>query len=134
MNTDTGITADRTPSDYRVKPSLKAALIVVVVYSIYLYTAEYLSGVPYTDVAQSVETITRFALLPIGGGAVLLALFAIYSGWWSDLWQDKYKLDKPAWLSLFATIMIIGIVLNFASGNIFSNSKLCKNPLRDLSC
>ena len=122
MNTDTGITAGRTPSDYRVKPSLKAALIVVVVYSIYLYTAEYLSGVPYTDVAQSVETITRFALLPIGGGAVLLALFAIYSGWWSDLWQDKYKLDKPAWLSLFATTMIIGIVLNFASGNFFSNS------------
>jgi len=122
MNTDTGLTNNKTPADYRIKPSLTAALIVVVVYSIYLYTAEYLSGVPYTDVAQSVETITRFALFPIGGGAVLLALFAIYSGWWPDLWQDKYKLDKPAWLSLFATIMIIGIVLNFASGNFFSNS------------
>ena len=122
MNTDTGMTAGRTASDYRVKPSLKMALIVVVIYSIYLYTMEYFSGVPYTDVAKSVETMTRFALIPIGGGALLLAAFALISGWWVDLWHDKYKLDKPVWLGLFAVLMIIGIIASFASGNIFSNS------------
>ena len=121
MSTDTGMTAGRTPSDYRVKPSLKMALIVVGIYTIYLYTMEYLSGVPYTEVARSVETMTRFALIPIGGGAVLLAAFAVYSGWWPDLWHDQYKLAKPAWLSIFATAMILGIVFNFASGNFFSN-------------
>ena len=121
MNSDTGMTTGRTSSDYRIKPTLTAALIVVVIYSIYLYAMQYFSGVPYTDVAGSVENLTRFALIPIGGGAILLALFALYSGWWKDLWHDKYKLGKPAWLSLFAIVMIIGIVANFASGNFFSN-------------
>ena len=40
-------------SQYRLKPTLRNALAIVVVYVLILIGMEILSGVPYTDIAKS---------------------------------------------------------------------------------
>lgn len=105
---------------YRIKPTLGNALIVVVVYTIVIITLQMLSGVNYTEIGASSENLIRFVGIPIGIGSALLTSFALWSGWWKDLWKDKYQIKDHAWLYAFPILMGLGILANFVSGNITS--------------
>ncbi len=109
-------------SEYRLKPSLKNGLLIAVLYIIYFTVALKLSGVGYEHITDSANNVLKAVLLPMIGGTILLTLIAKWSGWWKDLWHDKYKIKGHSWMNLFAIIMGIGIVSTLASAKLGSGN------------
>lgn len=108
--------------EYRVEPRLRNGLLVAIVYVIFFSIALKLSGVGYENITDSPDNVLKAVVLPMIGGAVLLTAFAKWSGWWKDLWHDKYKIKGHSWMNLFAIIMAIGIVSNLASAKLGSSA------------
>ena len=105
---------------YRLKPTLLNALIIVVVYIVFLSLLQKLSGVPYADITKSSVNMLYFVLIPVVIGSLVLTIIALWSGWWKDLWRDKYQIKDHAWMHIFLIIVVVQIMANFVSGNISS--------------
>jgi uncharacterized protein len=107
-------------SQYKLKPTLKNALIIVLLYTIFLFLMMYFSGVPYTDFATSSSNMIHGVLIPVAIGSILLTIVALWSGWWKDIWRDKYQIKGHNWLYIFVVLAVIAIMGNFLKGNIGS--------------
>jgi CAAX protease family protein len=107
-------------SNYKLKPNLRNALIIVVCYAFYIFVAMYLSGVPYTDFAKSSTNMLFGVLIPVAIGSLILTIVALWSGWWKDLWRDKYQIKGHNWMYIFIILAVIAIIGNFLKGNIGS--------------
>ena len=105
---------------YRVAPTVQNALIVAVGYAVILFLLQLFSGVSYTAIGDSADNMLRFVTLPLAVGAVLLTWFAVFSGWWNDLWTDRYKLRQSGWIHIITTLILIGVLVSVVSGNILS--------------
>lgn len=110
-------------SEYRLAPTLRNGLLIALLYAVYFTLALKFSGVGYTDITDSPDNVLKAVILPLLGGTILLTAIAKWSGWWKDLWHDKYKIKGHNWLHLFAIIMAIGIISNIAASN-FGNASL----------
>lgn len=108
-------------SDYRVEPRLRNAFLVALVYIVYFTIALKISGVGYENITDSPDNVLKAVVLPMIGGAIGLTVFAKWSGWWKDLWHDKYKIKGHNWMHLFAIIMAISILGNLASAQLGSS-------------
>lgn len=102
-------------NEYRLKPSLRNGLLIALLYVVYFTFAIKLSGVGYENITDTADNVLRAVVLPLLGGATLLTGVAVWSGWWKDLWRDKYKIKGHNWMHLFAVIMLIGIIANLIS-------------------
>ncbi len=107
-------------SKYRLKPTLINALIIVIVYILFLTSLQKLFGVPYYDMAKSSVNMLYGVLIPVAIGSLVLTIIALWSGWWKDLWRDKYHIKDHAWMHIFLIILIMQIMANFIMGNIAS--------------
>ena len=107
-------------SQYRLQPTLRNALIIVVVYALILIGMEILSGVPYTDIAKTSNNLLFGVLIPVAIGSIFLTIIAIWSGWWNDVWRDQYKIKDHGWMHIFLILIVIGIIANILSGTISS--------------
>ena len=103
---------------YRVAPTLRNSLIVAIVYAAILFLLQLSSGVSYADIAESAATLFAFVVFPVGVGAALLTGFVLYSGWWQDLWTDKYQLRRSGWIHIVTVMILLGVIASFVSGNI----------------
>lgn len=114
---------EETKGEYRLKPNLKNALLIALLYIVYFTVALKLSGVGYDHITDSANNVLKAVLLPMIGGTILLTAIAKWSGWWKDLWHDKYKIKGHAWMNLFAIIMVMGIISTLAASK-FGNTTL----------
>jgi uncharacterized protein len=106
---------------YRLKPNLRNALLIVFFYMIYIFLMMYFSGVPYyTDFAKSSSNMLHGVLIPVAIGSLLLTVIAVWSGWWKDLWRDKYHIKGHNWMYIFVVLVVLEILGNFFKGNIGS--------------
>lgn len=105
-------------SQYRVKPTLFNGLITVAIYAAFLITLQKLSGVAYTDIADTSNNLLKGVLLPVAAGSLVLTGIGFFTGWFKDVWQDKYKIKNHAWLYVFVVLTVMGIVGNLIGGNI----------------
>lgn len=111
-----------TNEGYRLKPTLFNALIIVVVYAVFLVVVESLVGVPYTEFSKSTLNMFYGVLVPISMGSVVLTVIAVWSGWWAEIWRDKYHIKNHGWMHIFLVLFIIAISMNFFVGHIHSLS------------
>ena len=107
---------------YKLNPSLFNALIIVVIYAVFLVVIESLMGVPYTEFSKSAMNMFYGVLIPISLGSVFLTIFALWSGWWNDIWRDKYHIKDHGWMHIFLVLFIVAISMNFLVGHIGSLS------------
>jgi membrane protease YdiL (CAAX protease family) len=107
-------------AQYRLKPNLKNALLIVFFYTIYIFLMMYFSGVPYTDFGKSSSNMLHGVLIPVAIGSLLLTIVAVWSGWWKDVWRDKYHIKGHNWMYIFVVLAVISIIGNFLKGNIGS--------------
>ncbi len=108
--------------EYRLEPRLRNGLLVALLYVAFFSVALKLSGVGYENITDSPDNVLKAVVIPMVFGALLLTVFAKWSGWWKDLWHDKYKIKGHSWMNLFAIIMAIGIVSNLASAKLGSSA------------
>jgi membrane protease YdiL (CAAX protease family) len=107
-------------TQYRLKPTLRNALIIVFLYTIYIFLMMYFSGVPYTEFGKSSNNMFFGVLIPVGIGSLILTIVALWSGWWKDVWRDKYQIKGHNWMYIFVILALIAIIGNFLKGNIAS--------------
>jgi membrane protease YdiL (CAAX protease family) len=85
---------------------------VCVVYLGILIGMQKASGVPYGDLAKNADDLLKGILIPVVIGSVLLTGFAVWSGWWSDVWVDPYRIVGHTWLPVVPGILVVQIALN----------------------
>ena len=107
-------------SKYRLKPTLINALIIAVVYIVFLTLLQKLFGVTYPDLTKSSSNILYGVLIPVAIGSLVLTIIALWSGWWEDLWMDEYQIKGHKWMHIFLIMVVIQIIVNFVAGNINS--------------
>lgn len=115
------MSTEESVNGYRLKPSLLNGLLIALLYIVYFTIALKVSGVGYENITDSANNVLKAVVLPLAGGAILLTAIAKWSGWWKDLWHDKYKIKGHNWMHLFAIIMLIGIISNLAAAK-FGNT------------
>jgi membrane protease YdiL (CAAX protease family) len=113
---DTGKTRDDIT--YKVTPNIKNSLFVFLGYLIIVAGLQKLSGVAYTDVTQTSENMLKFIIFPVLIATIYITIFAIWSGWWKDLFKDKFKIQGHKWMYLLIVFAVIGTIGNIATGTI----------------
>jgi membrane protease YdiL (CAAX protease family) len=59
-------------------------------------------------------------LIPVAVGSLILTVVAIWSGWWKDVWRDKFQIKGHNWMYIFVILALIAIIGNFIKGSIGS--------------
>ena len=113
---DTGAIVEGTK--YRLKPNIWTALAVFVVYGIIVMGLQISSGVEYTEITKNSHNLLRGVLIPVAASSLYVTIFALWSGWWKDLFRDKFKIQGHRWINLLVVFAIIGTIANFAGGHI----------------
>lgn len=108
-------------NEYRIAPNIKNGLLIALLYVVYFSIALKISGVAYDQITDSANNVLKAVVLPMVGGTIMLTAVAKWSGWWKDLWHDKYKIKGHSWMWLFPIIMAIGIISTLASAK-FGNT------------
>lgn len=111
-----------THEGYRLKPTLFNALIIVLIYAVFLVIVEDLIGVPYTEFSKSTMNMLYGVLIPIFLGAMVLTAIALWSGWWEEIWRDKYHIKDHGWMHIFLMLFIIAVSTNLLVGHVGSQS------------
>ena len=115
---DTGALAEGTK--YRVKPTIWSGLVVFVFYIAIVMGMQIGSGVEYTEITKTSDNLLKGVLLPVLTSSIFLTIFALWSGWWKDVFKDKYKIQGHNWINLLVVFAIIGTIINFVAGDITS--------------
>ena len=115
---DTGALVEGTK--YRLKPSLWASLVVLVIYMAIVMGVQIGSGIEYTEITKNSNNLLKGVLMPVALSSIFLTLFALWSGWYKDVFKDKFKIQGHNWINLLVVFAIIGTIINFVSGDIGS--------------
>lgn len=120
MNTNKfSIVDSGSQSNYRVKPSMMAAIIILVVYMAVFSTIWIINNVDYKTIGKTIEsTKLHYAMPTIVSSFIVACLLTIF-GWWRIVLFDKEK-NGPKWIWLGVFIMLVLAILNFSDIN-FSN-------------
>lgn len=102
---------------YRLRPTTVNGLLVVVGYGVLLIAMQKVSGVSYTAIGESTSNIVKAVLLPVLLGSVALTGFALWSGWWRDVWVDRYKITGHAWMLLMPVLLLATIVVTLTAAD-----------------
>jgi len=111
-----------TDKSYRLKPTLFNALIIVLIYAVFLVVTEAYIGVPYTEFSKSTMNMFYGVLIPLLFGALILTTIALWTGWWKEIWRDKYQIKDHKWMHIFLVLFILAISINIIVGHISSLS------------
>ena len=115
---DTGALVEGTK--YRLKPNLWAGLIVLVIYMAIVMGVQIGSGIEYTEITKNSNNLLKGVLVPVMLSSIFLTIFALWSGWYKDVFKDKFKIQGHSWINLLVVFAIIGTIINFVSGDIGS--------------
>ncbi|MGH2958915.1 MAG: lysostaphin resistance A-like protein [Solirubrobacterales bacterium] len=97
-------------SRYRIEPSWKVALAVVVAYMAVILTIAQSLGSDYTTIVDTAHNAYIGAVIPLAVGGVLLTLFLIWARWdW--IWGDPGKLPMTKLLWIPPVLVVLGIVV-----------------------
>lgn len=74
---------------YRVRPTVKVAIGLLVIYAIVLAVIQQTSGVEYDEFTDNAGNAWRAPVLSLGVGAVLLLAFLACPDWARSCWQGS---------------------------------------------
>ncbi|MEV0804682.1 CPBP family intramembrane glutamic endopeptidase [Kribbella sp. NPDC050281] len=98
---------------YRIQPTVKVGIGLIVIYAIVLAVIQQTSGVEYDEFVDSAENAWKAPVLSLGVGAVLLLAFMAWARW-DMIWRDPERLPMPrmAWVLLgaFVATMVVRLV------------------------
>lgn len=89
------------------------ALAIVAAYLALFTGLHALLGVDYDELFDNASNAYKGAVLPLGVGSVLLAVFVVWARWdW--IWRDPKRLPMSRFLWVPPAIMVLGLLLRFA--------------------
>lgn len=97
----------------KVAPRPLTALLVFVVYLLVFYGIWIATGIEYDNIGDSADTLLKWYVAPLAGGAVVLIVATTWLGWWRPALFEKEKAG-PRWLlvgpALMALLAVVTLV------------------------
>jgi membrane protease YdiL (CAAX protease family) len=90
----------------RVKPSAAISIALFVVYGAVVAAIWAFNGVDYDTVAESSDTVLKGIVIPVGVGAVFLAVAATWLGWWRPAMVEERKVG-PRWGLVIPALLLV---------------------------
>jgi membrane protease YdiL (CAAX protease family) len=106
-------TATEPSPNWRVAPSVPAALGVSLAYVVVFIGLSSTSGIPYAEWFDSGANAFRTAVIPLIGGSLVLLAFLFWARW-DFVFKDPARLPMGGILWVPVVIFIAGIVAHFA--------------------
>lgn len=97
----------------RVAPRPAVALVVFAAYLVVFYGIWIALGIEYDKVGDSAETIAKWYVAPLAGGALVLAFAVTRLGWWRPVLREdsaagpRWMLAAPALMLAIAVLMLV---------------------------
>jgi membrane protease YdiL (CAAX protease family) len=102
--------SETTVAPYRIEPSWKVALGVVLAYMVVIFTISHSLGSDYKTIVDTAHNAYIGAVIPLAAGGAMLTLFLLYARWdW--VWGDPGKLPMTKLLWAPPVIVVLGIVI-----------------------
>jgi hypothetical protein len=101
----------------RVQPRFHVGVVAVVVYAVLVVTAWGLLGVDYTTISSTTENVLRGIVVPVGAGAVFLAGYASWLGWWQPALRERERV-APRWTLVVPALMVVTASLTLVSAEL----------------
>jgi hypothetical protein len=100
-------------SRYRIEPTWKVALAVVLAYMVVIMSIAQALGSDYTTIVDTAHNAYIGAVIPLAAGGAMLTLFLIWARWdW--VWGDPGKLSMTKLLWAPPVIVVLGILVRTA--------------------
>ncbi|MFB2580518.1 lysostaphin resistance A-like protein [Herbiconiux sp. P15] len=97
----------------RVRPRVWIGLAIYLGYVAVVFVIQRLTGIPYTELGESGETLFLGAGLSLIVAAVLLAITTSLLGWWRPALFERHH--APRWTLIAPFLMAVALVLNLVS-------------------
>jgi hypothetical protein len=104
----------------KVAPSPRAGVLVLLAYLVVFYGIWAVNGIDYPHVADNADTIMKWYVMPLVGGAVVLVIAATILGWWRPAVLEKEKASPP-WL-LASPLLMLAIAVFILLGKDFAST------------
>lgn len=86
------------------------AIALFVIYGALVSAVWAINGVDYDTVADTSDTVIKGIIIPIGLGAVFLAVAATWLGWWRPAMAEEHKAG-PRWAILVPVLLMVTALL-----------------------
>ena len=97
----------------RVKPNIWIGIGIFLLYVVIIVGIGLALGTNYLTIAQDEGTLLRGVIIPVGVGAVVLAIIVSLLGWWRPVIREE-RTWHPTWL-LIVVLVLFGL---FVIGNL----------------
>jgi len=90
----------------RVKPTPYISIALLLIYMAVVAGIWAVNGLDYETVAESSDTVLKGIVIPIGVGAVFLAVAATWLGWWRPAMVEEVKVG-PRWALVIPVLLLV---------------------------
>lgn len=99
----------------RTAPKAWIGIAVWAAYVVVVFVLGKVSGVPYTDMGDSTQTLVRGPLMFLAGGAVFAILATTVLGWWGPALREERR-SRRTWPVVPPALMALSILLTLSIG------------------
>lgn len=103
----------------RVTPRAWIGIAVWAAYTVLVFVLGLVSGIAYTDLGDSAETLFRGPVMFLAGGALLAVVITSVLGWWRPALRDERR-SRHAWPIVAPAIMALAVVITLTIGTDWS--------------
>ena len=97
----------------RVQPKWFVGVLVLIAYMVIVSILWKVFAVDYSTVQDSQESLIKGVVIPVGIGAVLLAILTTWFGWWKPVMRE-HPVVAPKWTLIVPVIMGLIVLVNMA--------------------
>lgn len=97
---------------YRVHPRVWVGVVTFLAYLAVFYGVWIVNGIDYNHIGDNADTLFKWYVAPLAGGAVVLIVLVSLFGWWRPALSDP----RPRWRG--SLLILPGLLAVFALANL----------------
>lgn len=90
----------------RVKPTAVISVALLFIYMAFVAAIWTINGVDYETVAESSDSVLKGIVIPVGAGAIFLAVAASWLGWWRPAMVETSRVG-PRWGFVVPALLLV---------------------------
>ncbi|MDR2998762.1 MAG: CPBP family intramembrane metalloprotease [Microbacterium sp.] len=110
------MTIDKSQGITRIAPRPWLGVLVFIAYLAVFCTIWAINGVDYAHLSDNADTVARWIVAPLVGGAIVLIVAMSVLGWWRPALVETKK-RYPAWMWIFPGAMVVLAVVGIVLGD-----------------
>ncbi len=104
----------------KVAPRPRTGVLVLLAYLVVFYGIWAVNGIDYAHIGDNADTIMKWYVMPLAGGAVVLVIAATVLGWWRPALFERER-ATPRWL-IASPLLMLGTAGFILAGKDFAST------------